>query len=150
MRFHCGADHAGVGLKDTLSKWLAENGHEVVDHGTDSRERVDYPIFASAVARALVADAHQPEPSWGLLVCGSGIGVGMTANRFPGVRAVVASSEIEARLARAHNDANVLCLGERLTTPMLAEAILEAFLETPFEGGRHAERIAIIENQTIT
>lgn len=141
MRIHLGADHAGFQLKAHLRGWLESAGHELVDHGTDSADRVDYPDFAAKVARAVQAEAG----SFGLIVCGSGIGVSMTANRFPGVRAVVAALEIQARLARQHNDANVLCLGERLTTATQAEAIVTAFLDASFEGGRHTARVAAID-----
>lgn len=141
MKIHVGADHAGFQLKSHLAERLASGPFEVVDHGTDSAERVDYPTFAAKVARAV-----QGEPgSLGLIVCGSGIGVSMTANRFDGVRAVVAANETQAVLSRQHNDANVLCLGERLTTSVVAERILEAFLGAGFEGGRHEQRVALID-----
>lgn len=136
-----GADHAGFELKRHLAHTLESWGHEVMDHGTHGPGRVDYPDFAAQVARAVQSDPT----SLGLLVCGSGIGVSMTANRFSGVRAVVAALEMQARLARQHNDANVLCLGERITSAPLAEAILEAFVTTDFEGGRHAQRVAKID-----
>ena len=141
MKFHVGADHAGYVLKNHLARSLEAWGHEVADHGTSAPDRVDYPDFAARVARAVQSDPT----SKGLLVCGSGIGVSMTANRFSGVRAVVAALEMQARLARQHNDANVLCLGERLTSASLAEAILEAFIASDFEGGRHASRVAKID-----
>lgn len=139
---HLGADHAGFELKDHLRAWLADRGYDIVDHGTSSRDRVDYPDFAAAASRAVAAGNGE---AWGLLVCGSGIGVSITANRFEGIRAVLAASEIQARLARAHNDANVVCLGARLTTPLHAESIVEAFLGSDFEGGRHQRRVQRID-----
>lgn len=141
MNWHLGADHAGVALKDALAAWLRDDGETVVDHGTQGSARVDYPDFAASVARAVAAEPS----SRGLLVCGSGIGVAMTANRFLGVRAVTAAFEAQAALAREHNDANVLCLGARITPPPLAERIVSAFRDASFEGGRHTGRVAKID-----
>lgn len=141
VKFHLGADHAGYELKSHLAKVLEVRGHEVVDHGTHSPDRVDYPDFASAVARALQAEPD----ARGLLVCGSGIGISISANRFKGVRAVLAALAYQATLSRQHNDANVLCLGGRITAPALAEQILEAFIAAEFEGGRHAGRVEKID-----
>ena len=145
MKLHLGSDHAGFTLKEHLRSWLTAQGHEVLDHGTTSGDRVDYPDFAARVARAVQASGEER----GILVCGSGIGVSMTANRFPGVRAVVAVLEIQARLARAHNDANVLCLGGRITTPEHAEVLVDAFLSAPFEGGRHGPRVEKIDGVAV-
>lgn len=147
MRVHFGADHAGFDLKEHLLRSLEAAGHEVFDHGAFSRERVDYPDFAAAVARAVGAGVRDADgrPPLGILVCGSGIGVSITANRFPGIRAVTAALEAHAVLARAHTDANILCLGGRITAAPLAERLVELFLSTPFEGGRHIARVARID-----
>jgi ribose 5-phosphate isomerase B len=141
LRLAFGADHAGFQLKQALAEWARDRGHEVIDCGPATDDRVDYPDFAAVVATAV----QQSRCDRGVLVCGSGIGMAMAANRHPGVRAVVAGLEIQARLARAHNDANVLCVGQRITGAAAAEAILDAFLGTEFEGGRHTGRVAKIE-----
>ncbi len=141
MRLAAASDHAGFPLKNHLVAWLRTHGHEVVDLGTHSAESADYPDFAHELARRIVAGEYER----GLLVCGSGIGISIAANRHAGVRAARCLSEYDARMARAHNDANVLALGERVTGVGLAEAILETFLATAFEGGRHARRVQKIE-----
>jgi ribose 5-phosphate isomerase B len=115
---------------------------EVQDLGTRSAESVDYPDFAAKVARAV----GEGEVERGVLVCGTGIGMSIVANKFRGVRAALCTSELEARMARAHNDANVLCLGQRVIGPGQARAILDVFLATPFEGGRHAQRVKKIQD----
>ncbi|MBX2813720.1 MAG: ribose 5-phosphate isomerase B [Myxococcales bacterium] len=151
MKFHVGSDHAGYGLKEHLLAYLQSHGHEVVNHGAASRERVDYPNFAGAVSKALQTDLETGDThSRGLLVCGSGIGVSITANRFRGIRAVVAAVEAQAALGRAHNNANVLCLGERLTGLSLAERILDAFIATSFEEGRHTGRVGLIDSVSLS
>jgi len=132
-----GADHAGFSLKRQLKAWLAACGHQMIDHGTHSTDSVDYPDFAAAVAAA-VRDGRAER---GVLVCGSGIGMAMAANKVAGVRAAVAGDPEIARLSRRHNDANVLALGARLTPPELALEVVQAWLATPFEGGRHAHRV---------
>lgn len=132
-----GADHAGFELKQDVKAWLSEHGHRVIDFGTHSTDSVDYPDFAALVARAVQAgDAGR-----GVLVCGSGIGMAMAANKVAGVRAAVAGDAATARLSRQHNDANVLALGARTLAPAEARLIVAAWLETPFEGGRHARRV---------
>jgi ribose 5-phosphate isomerase B len=141
MRLAAASDHAGFPLKNHLAAWLRARGHEVLDLGTHSAESADYPDFAHELARRLAAGEFER----GLLVCGTGIGISIAANRHPGVRAARCLSEYDARMARAHNDANVLALGERVTGAGLAEAILETFLATAFEGGRHARRVDRIE-----
>jgi ribose 5-phosphate isomerase B len=133
-----GGDHAGLPLKSVLQQALAEAGHQLVDVGTNSAESVDYPDFAHRVATAVEAG----EAQYGVLVCGTGIGVQIAANRHGGIRAAVLHSATEARLTRAHNDANIACFGARTTGPELALAALRAFLATEFEGGRHARRLA--------
>ena len=136
-----GADHAGFELKEKVKKALERLGVHFEDVGTRSADSVDYPDFAHRVAEA-VEKGRYPR---GIVVCGTGIGVSMAANRHPGVRAAVAYDEETARLSREHNDANVLALGGRTLDPDLAERILEVWLKTPFAGGRHARRVAKIE-----
>lgn len=137
MKIAVGSDHAGFELKQRLVARLGERGHQVEDLGVASPARSDYPDQAAAVARAVAAGAAER----GLLVCGTGVGMAIAANKVRGVRAANCDDLWVARLARAHNDVNVLALGARVVGPGLAEAILEAFLETPFEGGRHAVRV---------
>ncbi|HVO12431.1 MAG TPA: ribose 5-phosphate isomerase B [Vicinamibacteria bacterium] len=136
-----GSDHAGFALKEELKRHLQHRGLPVEDLGTHSEESVDYPVFAHAVARAIECG----RAGRGVLVCGTGLGVSMAANRHPGVRAALAWDENTARLSRAHNDANVLALGGRSLDHGLARRILDVWLDTPFEGGRHARRVALIE-----
>jgi ribose 5-phosphate isomerase B len=133
-----GGDHAGLPLKTLLQQALVAAGHALVDVGTNSADSVDYPDFAHAVAAAVEAG----EARFGVLVCGTGIGISIAANRHPGIRAAVLHGVTDARLTRAHNDANVACFGARLTGPEVALDALQAFLATEFEGGRHARRIA--------
>ena len=137
MRVAVGADHAGYALKEALKKKIGELGHEIVDLGTHSTASVDYPDFGAAVGRAVVEGSAER----GVCVCGSGIGISIAANKIHGVRAALVSEPVSARLCREHNDANVLCLGERLIGVALAEAAVEAFLSTAFLGGRHAARV---------
>lgn len=141
MRIALGADHAGVDLKDTLARLMGAAGHEVVDLGTHGNDSVDYPDYAAAVARAVSGgDAER-----GVLVCGTGIGVAIAANKVEGVRAATCNDLFTARMARAHNDANVLTLGSRVVGEGVAREIVETFLSTPYEGGRHARRVAKID-----
>lgn len=132
-----GCDHAGVALKSALIEQAKARSIGAIDLGTDGDESVDYPDFAEAVAKA-VADGSA---DCGVLVCGSGIGMSIAANRFPGVRAALCSDAEMAALARQHNDANILVLGARLTDEKVAGQCFETFLETEFEGGRHARRV---------
>ena len=132
------ADHAGFALKSAVAKQLADMGYQVIDLGTNGPESVDYPDYAKAVAEAVAGARAQ----WGVLVCGSGVGMAMAANRNPAVRAVAAHSGLEARLSRQHNDANVLTLGARLVGDETARDCVAAFFSTPFEGGRHERRVA--------
>ncbi|MCS5672925.1 uncharacterized protein METZ01_LOCUS126504 [marine metagenome] len=133
-----GSDHAGYSLKQRLATELRTLGHEVLDLGAHDADRVDYPDFGAAVGRA-VAGA---EADLGVCVCGSGIGIAMAANKVPGVRAAPVHDATSARLARQHNDANVLCLGERLLDPDVASEAVRAWLDAEFEGGRHVGRVA--------
>ena len=137
LRIALGADHAGVVLKDSLARLLDERGIAYKDFGTHGSDSVDYPDFAADVAHAVAAGDYDR----GLLVCGSGIGMAMAANKVPGIRAAVVTEAESARLSRSHNDANVLALGARLMPPDVAGDIVSAFLDTPFEGGRHQRRI---------
>ena len=132
-----GADHAGRWLKDSIKPLLDRLGIAWRDYGTSADASVDYPDFAEAVARA-VADGTCAQ---GILVCGTGIGMAMAANKVRGVRAAVCHDSFTARMSRAHNDANVLCLGARVVGSGVAEEAVRTFLETPFEGGRHAARL---------
>lgn len=141
MRVVVGSDHAGFPLKSDLIEYLRAAGHEVVDVGTDSLASVDYPDFGAEVGRAVVA----ADGSFGIAVCGSGIGIAIAANKVPGVRAATIHDVTSARLSREHNDANVLCLGERLTGRQVALDAVDVFLATGFEGGRHSRRVAKID-----
>lgn len=132
-----GSDHAGLNLKNHLVAWLRAQGREVEDYGVTTPESMDYPDIAATVARAVSDGVH----ARGLLVCGSGLGVAIAANKIAGIRAVSCVDPIAARLSREHNDANVLTLGERLTTPMVAEEIVTVWLATAFAGGRHLQRV---------
>lgn len=137
MRIHLGADHAGFQLKEHVKRTLGSLGHEVTDVGTSSEESTDYPDYARMVAEA-VADGSAEA---GVLVCGTGLGMAIAANKVPGARAVPVYEPEMARMARMHNDANIIALPGRYITPEQADAVLEAFLTTPYEGGRHQRRI---------
>ena len=140
MKIAIAADHAGFCLKEQLREKLQRNGHEVTDHGAHSEESSDYPDYAAAVAR----DVAMGKSDRGILVCSTGVGMSIAANKIPGVRAALATSSDEVRLTRAHNDANVLTLGAKFTDEAGAEALLDVFLHTEFEGGRHSRRLAKI------
>jgi len=144
MKIAIGSDHAGFALKEHVRAQAGAAGHEVADLGTSSGESVDYPDFAAKVALAVA----RGEAERGIVICGTGLGVAMTANRFRGVRAAPCTGEFAAEMARRHNDANVLCLGGRLVTKELAERIVDVFLSSPFDGGRHARRVAKIDAST--
>jgi ribose 5-phosphate isomerase B len=137
MRISIGADHAGVALKATIGQWLTEQGIDVDDQGTMSCESVDYPDYARAVGERVAQGAAD----LGILICGTGIGMAMAANKIPGIRAACATSEIAARLGREHNNANVLTLGARLLDGATALKIVEAWLRAEFAGGRHQRRL---------
>ncbi len=141
MNIIIGADHGGLQLKETIISFLGKNGFDIVDIGTNSPDSVDYPIYAFRVARAVAAG----EADRGILVCGSGIGMCMAANRVPGVRAVSAYEPFGAKMSRRHNNSNILCLGERLTGRDLALEIVSVWLAEEFEGGRHARRVDLID-----
>jgi len=137
MKIAVGSDHAGFELKEAVRPLLEEAGHQVVDVGTDSEESTDYPIHAEAAAR-LVADGGAERA---VLVCGSGVGVSIVANKVDGIRAVNAHDADEAEMSRRHNDANVLTLAGRRLSSEDARSIVERFLDTNFEGGRHQRRV---------
>jgi ribose 5-phosphate isomerase B len=141
MKLAFGSDHAGFALKSELVAQVEAAGHEVLDLGTHSEDRVDYPDFGEAVGRAVASG----RADLGVCVCGSGIGISMAANKVAGVRAAVVSDVTSARLAREHNDANVVCFGQRLIGPEVAREALDVFLATAFEGGRHAPRVAKLD-----
>ncbi len=136
-RIAIGSDHAGFALKQQLAEHLREVGHEVDDLGTHSEESVDYPEYGAKVARAVV----EGQAEYGVCVCGTGIGIGIAANKVKGARAAVVHDTTSARMARQHNNANVVCVGARLTGPQAAVDAVDTFLAAEFEGGRHQRRI---------
>ena len=145
MKIYLGSDHAGFQMKEVLRAYLADEGFEVEDLGPENEESVDYPDFGRAVGEAVVAD----EGSYGLLVCGTGIGIGIAANKVDGVRAATIHDEFTARAAREHNNANVISMGARIIDDEMAKKLADAFFEAEFEGGRHERRvnkITAIEN----
>ena len=142
MRIALAADHAGYVLKDELAAWLREAGHEVADLGTNSADSVDYPDFGARLASAVASG----EAERGVVVCGSGIGISIAVNRNPKCRCARVDDPLSARLAREHNDANVLALGARLIGPDMAKACVGAFLGTEFAGGRHQRRVDQLSN----
>ena len=137
-----GCDHAGYALKSELVGYLEELGYETLDLGTNSHHRVDYPDYGAAVGRAIT----EGKADLGVLVCGSGIGIGIAANKISGVRAATVHDVTSAHLAREHNNANIICFGERLIGPEIARESLVAFLNAEFQGGRHAERVQKISD----
>ncbi len=137
MRIAFGADHAGFPLKEDLKVFVADEGHEVLDHGTDSTEPVDYPPFCAAAARAVATGAADR----GIVLGGSGQGEQIAANKVDGVRAALCHDPFLARLSREHNDANVLAMGARVVAPAYAREIVRVWLVTSFEGGRHVRRL---------
>ena len=137
MKIYIGSDHAGFAVKGFVKKLFEKRGYEVEDLGTYSAERVDYPDYAAKVARAVAADPD----SQGVLICGTGIGMSIAANKIKGIRAAEVHDYYTAQMARAHNDANVLCFGERVVGPGVIESIVEAWCTTEFEGGRHENRV---------
>lgn len=140
MKIAIGSDHAGFELKEKLRRRLAELGHEVVDFGTDSPQSTDYPDYAAAVACAV----SKGKAERGILVCSTGVGMSIAANKCPGIRAALGVNMDEVTLSRAHNDANILTLGAKYTDPETAAGLIDVFLRTPFDGGRHARRLGKI------
>ena len=141
MRIAIGSDHAGFQLKSSVKDHLLARGLEVVDLGTHAAERCDYPDFGAVVASAVAGG----EADLGVLVCGTGVGMAMAANKTAGIRAAVVSDTFSARATRQHNDCNVLCIGERVVGGGLALDIVDAWLDATFEGGRHAGRVAKLD-----
>lgn len=140
MRIGIGNDHSGVEMKREIVKFLQEQGHEVVNYGTDESIRCDYPVYGEKVGRAVTIG----EVDKGILICGTGLGISLAANKVRGVRAVVCSEPCTARLSRQHNDANVLAFGARIIGIEMAKMIVETWLSTEFEGGRHQRRVDMV------
>ena len=142
MKIAIGADHGGYEYKEKLKLMLKESGYEVVDFGTNSDESCDYPIFAKAVAKAVAGGDYER----GILICGTGIGMSITANKFKGVRAALCSDTFSAKATREHNDSNILCMGARVIDFDMAKKITDIWLSTPFSNEeRHIRRISMIE-----
>ncbi len=141
MKFFIATDHAGVNIKPNIVDILEKMGHEVVDLGPKDNTRVDYPDFAHKLCLEVLANKE----THGILICGTGIGMSLSANKHKGIRAALCHDAYTAQMARAHNDANVLCFGERVVGLGVAESILNGWCQTNFEGGRHTQRVAKIE-----
>lgn len=141
MNIVVASDHAGFALKEKIKDFLKEKGYSVLDCGTDSEASCDYPVFA----KALCKEIKEGNAEYGILVCGTGIGMSMAANKVQGIRAALCSDYFSAKFTRAHNDANVMCLGARVTGEGLAMELVDIFLNTPFEGGKHLRRIEMFE-----
>jgi len=142
MKYFIAADHAGIDIKDYVKKLFEARGHEVIDLGPNSKDRVDYPDFSAKVCKEVLSN----KGTKGILICGSGIGMSMAANKFDGIRAALCHNEYSAQMAREHNDANVICLGERVSGFGMVEAIIDAWDKASFEGGRHEGRVNKINN----
>ena len=141
MRLAIGSDHAAFREKQILIKYLNKLELKVLDFGTDSEDSVDYPIFGQKVAKSIINNIADR----GIIICGSGIGISIAANRFKGIRAALCSSEFHAKMSRKHNDSNVLALGSRTTDIDLLKKIVKVWLETDFEGGRHQNRLNMLD-----
>lgn len=142
-KVYIASDHAGFNLKQSLIKYLESSGIPTQDMGPNSAERCDYPDYAHTLCNAVLNDKDNIA---GILICGTGIGMSMSANRHKGIRAALCTMETHARATREHNNANVLCLGERITAEVLAQEIVEVFLTTEFAGGRHQQRVELIDS----
>lgn len=142
MKIAIGNDHVAVDMKNQITTYLESLGHEVINMGTDSTERCDYPIYGEKVARA-VAEGRAER---GIAICGTGVGISLAANRVPGIRAVVCSEPYSAALSRQHNNTNVLSFGARVIGVELAKLIVRSWLDAEFEGGRHAERVRMLDD----
>ncbi len=142
MKFYIASDHAGFEMKNLSRDYLISKGYKVVDLGPNSDDRVDYPDFAKKCANAVVSD----KGSFGVLICGTGIGISISANRVAGVRAGLCHDAFTASATRAHNDANILCYGARVVGMGVVESMIDAFCNTEFESGRHSGRVAKIED----
>ncbi|MBT3586767.1 MAG: ribose 5-phosphate isomerase B [Halobacteriovoraceae bacterium] len=141
MKLYLGCDHAAFEAKESLKKFLMEEGHQVEDLGAPSLERCNYPDYAAAVAKKVQETGEK-----GILLCGSGIGVSMVANRFKKIRAALCRTTVDAELSRQHNDANVLCVGARINSETEIQEITKAWFGASFEEGRHSDRIALFNN----
>jgi len=141
MKFYIATDHAGYAVKEFTKDVVISLGHEIIDLGPDSADRVDYPDFAKKCAEAVISD----KGSFGILICGTGIGISISANKIAGIRAGLCHDAYTASMCRAHNDANILAFGERVVGRGVIESMIEAFCNTEFEGGRHAGRVDKIE-----
>ncbi len=141
MKLVIGNDHAGVDLKNTIKEHLRKQGYEVINVGTDTLDSVDYPDIARKVSEVVLDGKAQ----YGILICGTGIGISISANKVEGIRAALVYNEFTARLSRLHNDANIIALGARVIGDELAKACVDTFIATEFEGGRHARRVGKIE-----
>lgn len=137
-----GSDHAGLELKNKIIAYLKELNYEVKDIGTHSKDSCDYPVIAKELSQ-LVANGSYPK---GILICGTGLGMAITANKTKGIRAVTVSDTTSAKCSRSHNDSNVLCFGERIVGEYLAKDIVKIWLDTDFDGGRHSKRVNMIED----
>ena len=141
LKIGIASDHGGLNLKNHLVEFLKRDYESVEDFGTYTKESVDYPVYAKKVAHAVV----NGDIDRGILVCGSGLGMSIAANKVKGIRAIACSDTTSARYSRMHNDANIICIGERIIGSLLAEDIIKIWLETEFEGGRHLKRVQMIE-----
>ena len=144
MKIGIGSDHGGYELKESIKEYLTEEGIQFVDYGTNSLESVDYPDYGRAVAEAVI----NKEVDKGILICGTGIGISITANRIKGIRCALCTDSYSAKMSRMHNNANILALGGRVLGVGLALDIVKTFLDTEFEGGRHERRINKIDDIT--
>ena len=140
MKIAIGNDHAALELKNHIVDYLVKEGHEVVNFGTDTPASTDYPIYGARVAHAVA----NGECERGVVICGTGIGISISANKVKGIRCALCSEPVSAKLTRQHNDANVLAMGARIIGPAMAEEIVHTFLTTEFEGGRHSRRVDLI------
>lgn len=142
MNLVIACDHAGYEMKENVKKQLAEWGHNVIDCGTNSTDSCDYPVFA----KALCKEINDGNAELGILICGTGIGMSMAANKVKGIRAAVCSDYFSTKFTRAHNNTNVMCLGARVMGEGLALELIDVFLNTPFEGGKHLRRVNMLED----
>ena len=145
MKIVIGCDHAAYELKEEVKQKLLDEGHEIIDVGTDSTASVDYPIYGHAVGRAVAnGDAER-----GIAICGSGIGISIACNKVPGIRAALCTSVEMAEMCRRHNNANVICMGARMISKELAFEMIDTWMTTEFEGGKHERRINMLDDTTI-
>ena len=140
MKIAMGNDHSAIELKNIIKEFVESKGYEVIDFGTNTPESCDYPVYGEKVARAVAAG----EVEQGILICGTGLGISLAANKVKGIRAAVCSEPYTAKMARAHNDCNILAFGARVVGAELAKMIVETWLDTEFEGGRHQRRVDMI------